>query len=239
MEQHNTFVDEECIEQSEVLKDADIREQLFDYLEETFGKIRILEEKRIARSRADVVMVMEQAVAGIEIKSDADTYTRLSRQVKDYDLYYDYNYVVVGSTHALHIEEHVPEYWGIVTVERMDREKLDFYMLRRAKTNPQQKLFLKLSLLWRPELVHIQELNHMPKYQQMSKQFVLEKIFKKVPKELLDEQISSELFERDYNSIAQKINTYREEHHQKKHRSRKRKSSRVKLEDGTYHAYKN
>lgn len=68
-----------------MLKDKDIREPLFDFLEEQFGKVRIIEEKTMGKSRADVVMVLEEELVGIEIKSDADTYARLSRQVKDYD----------------------------------------------------------------------------------------------------------------------------------------------------------
>ena len=64
-----------------MLKDKDIREPLFFFLEEKYGKVRILEEKNIGRSRADVVMVTDGAIFGIEIKSDADTYARLSRQV--------------------------------------------------------------------------------------------------------------------------------------------------------------
>ena len=93
----------------EALKDKDIREPLFDFLEETFGKVRIIEEKQMGRSRADIVMVLEGALAGIEIKSDADTYARLARQVVDYDRFFDYNFLVVGSSHALHAHEHVPE----------------------------------------------------------------------------------------------------------------------------------
>ena len=56
-----------------MLYDRDIREPLFDFLEETYGKIRILEEKMMGRSRADAVMVTADALYGIEIKSDADT----------------------------------------------------------------------------------------------------------------------------------------------------------------------
>ena len=59
------------------LRDKDIREPLFDFLEETYGKVRILEEKTMGKSRADVVMVTPDALYGIEIKSDADTYARL------------------------------------------------------------------------------------------------------------------------------------------------------------------
>lgn len=56
------------------MHDKDIREPLFDFLEETYGKVRIIEEKQMGRSRADIVMVLPEALAGIEIKSDADTY---------------------------------------------------------------------------------------------------------------------------------------------------------------------
>lgn len=65
-----------------MLHDADIIEPLFDYLEDSYGKIRILEEVEIARSRADVIMVTDDSLVGLEIKSDADTYVRLERQVK-------------------------------------------------------------------------------------------------------------------------------------------------------------
>lgn len=191
-----------------MLYDKDIREPLFDFLEEKYGKIRIIEEKQMGRSRADVVMVMPRAVCGIEIKSDADTYARLKRQVKDYNQYFDYNYIVAGTSHAMHVEEHVPAWWGIITVE-LENGRVDFYVLREAKENPKVNWKKKLSILWRPELSHIQEINRMPKYRQKSKDFVLDRILLKVSKEDLYYQISEELFERDYNEIEGLIRTYR------------------------------
>ena len=191
-----------------MLYDKDIREPLFDFLEERHGKIRIIEEKQMGRSRADIVMVTEYAVYGIEIKSDADSYARLSRQVKDYDRFFDYNYVVVGSSHALHVEEKVPEWWGIITVEEIAGE-VDFYLLREPGINKKVIWNKMLSLLWRPELVHIQELNQLPKYKQKSKTFVIDKIVEKVPPEQLGRQICSELFERDYNEIETMIREYK------------------------------
>ena len=190
-----------------MLYDKDIREPLFDFLEEKYGKIRIIEEKQMGRSRADVVMVMPEAVCGIEIKSDADTYARLERQVKDYNQYFDYNYIVVGTSHAMHVEEHVPDWWGIITVE-LENGRVDFYMLREAKGNPKVNWKKKLSILWRPELSHIQELNQLPKYRQKSKDFVIDKILLKVPQEDLCRQVSEELFERDYNEIETLIRAY-------------------------------
>lgn len=190
------------------MHDKDIREPLFDFLEETYGKVRIIEEKQMGRSRADIVMVLPEALAGIEIKSDADTYARLGRQVKDYDLYFDKNIVVAGSVHGMHIEEHVPEWWGIITVEWINGAA-DFYVLREAKENPKRRWKRKLSLLWRPELACIQEMNGMPKYKEKSKAFVIDKILEMVSEERLAGQVSEMLFERDYNEIEEIIRLFK------------------------------
>ena len=192
----------------EMLYDKDIREYLFDFLDDTFGKNRIIEEKQMGKSRADVVMITPEAIYGIEIKSDADTYARLSRQVKDYNLFYDYNIVAVGTKHAMHIEEHVPEWWGIITVE-MEEERLDFYMLRKPKVNPKMKWRRKLSLLWRPELAVLQQWNRLPKYKQKSKDFVIKTILERVPEETLQGQVCELLLQRDYNTIADTIAEFR------------------------------
>ena len=191
-----------------MLYDKDIREALFDFLDETYGKNRIMEEKQMGKSRADVVMVTPAAIYGIEIKSDADTYARLKRQVRDYNQFYDFNYVVVGTSHAMHIEEHVPKWWGIITVEEIEKG-IDFYILRKPTANPKMKWKRKLGILWRPELAHIQELNQMPKYRQKSKDFVIDQILERVPEEKLQLQVCEELFQRDYNTIREIISDYK------------------------------
>ena len=204
-----------------MLYDRDNREPLFEFLEFKFGKNRIIEEKKMGKSRADVVMVLPEEIVGIEIKSDADTYVRLSRQVKDYDLHFDRNYIVIGSTHSTHIEKYVPEYWGIISVEEMENNT-DFYVLREAKKNSKLVLINKLKIIWRPELAHIQELNQLPMYKQKSKEFVIEKIIEKVPIEILQEQLSEELFQRDYNAIAETIQNFRMENGKKKRRKKRK-----------------
>lgn len=191
-----------------MLYDKDIREPLFDFLDEIYSVNRIIEEKQMGRSRADVVMVTPEAIYGIEIKSDADTYTRLKRQVRDYNLFYDYNFIVVGTSHAYHVQEHVPKWWGIITVE-IENGKIDFYMLKQSEKNPRVKWKRKLSILWRPELAHIQEINGMPKYKQKSKDFVIEKIIEKIPEEILQLQLCEELMQRDYNEITDIIAEYK------------------------------
>ena len=182
-----------------MLHDKDIREPLFDFLDETYGKIRIIEEKTMGKSRADVVMVTEDALYGIEIKSDADTYARLASQVKDYDKYYDFNYVVVGTSHALHIREHVPE------------------------PNPKVTWKRKLEILWRPELAQLQDWNQMPKYKEKSKAFVKDKIVERLENGKIDEaqlkrQVSELLLERDYNKIGEQLAEFRRTARGRRHR---------------------
>ena len=134
----------------------------------------------------------------------ADTYIRLSRQVRDYDKYYDHNIIVAGTRHAHSIKEHVPEWWGIITVEEEDG-RLDFYFYRKPGDNPKLDPGKKISILWRPELAHIQELNGMPKYRDKSKVFVAGKIIQTVSYENLSPQISEELFQRDYTQIEETL----------------------------------
>lgn len=222
-----------------MLLDADIREPLFAFLEEYYGKNRILEEKQIGKSRADVFMITETALFGIEIKSDADTYVRLESQVKDYDKFYDYNIVAVGSSHAEHVHEHIPEYWGIITIDEIDG-KPDFYYFRKPKLNKKAKLKNKLHILWRPELAELQALNELPKYKEKSKEFVIKNIAERtkypedkkgrLEEEKLQLQICSLLMERDYTTIAERILEFKKkENHKLPKRTKRKKASTRKI----------
>ena len=167
-----------------MLRDKEIREPLFDFLEERYGKCRILQEKIMGKSRADIVMVTEGALYGIEIKSDADRYLRLKTQVPDYERYFDYNILAVGSSHALHAAEHVPESWGILSIEESG-EGLDFYELRAAGENKKRSLKRQLSLLFRPELSRILKRNALPEYSSLSKASLIRRLTELLPPEIL------------------------------------------------------
>ncbi|MDD6043422.1 MAG: sce7726 family protein [Eubacteriaceae bacterium] len=208
-----------------MLYDKDIREPLFQFLESRYEKVRIIEEKKIGKSRADFMMVLKDSIVGIEIKSDADTYARLESQVKDYNAHFDYNVVAVGSSHAANVSTHVPEWWGIISIEERE-DHIDFYILREMKRNPRNKLKKQLTMLWRCELAHIQELNGMYKYKQKSKKFVQDKIYETVDHEVLKEQLCAELFERDYTTIAEAINEYRVANGRKPKRKSRKYSKR-------------
>lgn len=190
------------------LHDRDIREPLFEWIEGRLDKVRIIEEKTISSSRADALAVLPNKLVGIEIKSDADTYARLARQIKDYDRFFDENVLVVGESHK-QAAKHLPDWWGIVTVGAGEDGLLRFETRRLPAPSPLTEQNLKLSILWRPELVHILQENDLPRYKERSKKFVIQRIAALVPEETLARQVSNELFERDYTTISAEIVAYR------------------------------
>ena len=86
-------------------------------------------------------------------------------------------------------------------------------IVREGLPNPKREKMVKLrnqlSILWRPELNNLLEINGLPKYKAKSKDFVIHKIAEKVDVEVLKPQISNELFERDYTTISQRIAEYK------------------------------
>ncbi len=213
-----------------MLYDKDIREPLFDWFLEHYGKVRALEEKIIGKSRADMVFVLPDAICGVEIKSDADSYARLESQVKDYDRFFDVNYVVAGSSHGMHISEHVPSYWGIITVEETEAG-IDFYMLREPEQKTGVTWPAKLSFLWRPELASLLEALGLPKYRERSKPFVIEKITAATGVKVMEDAVKKEylrlLFERDYTAIEDIISAFKKEQSLKKAAKRSVNSRRA------------
>ncbi len=180
--------------------DKDIRELLFDYIDKSYDKLRIYEELKIRSSIADVVVVLEDKLIGIEIKSDSDTYTRLPTQIKDYNHFFDYNYIAVGTTHTKQVHKHIPEHWGILSVAETEN---GYYIeqLRPAKPTPRLKVSYQIKLLWRLELNNILSKNKLPQYKQKSKRFVQLKLLEKLTPEKLKLDMCDELFERDYTNL--------------------------------------
>lgn len=190
------------------LYDEDIREPLYDYLEESFGKVRIFEEKIIGRSRADIIVLTERSIIGVEIKSDVDSYERLKGQIRNYNRYCDYNYIAVGQSHAKHVSEHVPKEWGILVLS-LEAGNIIVSEIRAAQENSKMKSSCQITMMWRPELQRILDKNHLPKYKQKSKKFVQQKLLEKLDWQILKTQMCDELFERDYTLWAEELEIYK------------------------------
>lgn len=208
------------------LTDSQMREPLFDYLEEFYGKIRIFEEKNAGASRADVIGVIDGALLGFEIKSDRDSYTRLKTQTRDYDDFCDINFLVVGKSHVKHAHEHIPEHWGIIVIWEGEDGQIQVEMDQLPAPNHKVSAANQLHFLWRPELARLQEMNDLPVYKARSKQFVQQKILERVPEEVLKRQITDLLFERDYQELLGEIAQVRSERAAKENRNPGKKKRR-------------
>ena len=183
-----------------MMYDRDIRPYLYDLLDEKFPRVRTFDEKIIGRSRSDIFAVTDGALIGFEIKSDADTYTRLPSQVKSYDKFFDYNYIVVGKSHAKQVEKHVPTHWGIIVLE--EGGDVSFSELRPAAPNPKIKVSNQLRFLWRRELVSVLEKCGLPKYTSKSRAFSEKALVQRASPEKIKATMTNELFERDYTTLA-------------------------------------
>ena len=179
---------------STALADKDIREIVFTYFENNCEKLRIIEEKTIDKCRCDFLIITPDSICGFEIKSDRDSYTRLARQVKAYDRFFDYNYCIVGESHKKGVFEKLPEHWGVIMVTNGGEVSL----LRRPQPRKKSLLKKQLSFLWRSELANILRRNKLPKYAQKSKKFIIGRLMEKLDEKRLKEELCEELFERDY-----------------------------------------
>lgn len=178
------------------MRDIEIREPFFLYLEKKGGKMRIIEEITSRKCRADAVVVKENILVGYEIKSDSDSYARLPNQVKHYNKAFDFNYLVIGAKHKKSAPKHIPDFWGIICVSE-DGDSIE--VVRDAGVNKFVKLQRQLEFLYRRELWAILDANSLPKYRNKSRKFMREKLLLKLDHSLLKEQMCNQLFEREYD----------------------------------------
>ncbi len=143
---------------------AEIRNALLDYIPRTLIRrrnIKLSEEFRICRgnSRADLAVFTRKAFYGLEIKSAKDRVIRLESQVQNYNEVFDYNYVVVTTTHLREIENIIPDWWGIVLASQSG-QVVRLRTIRRSNKNPSVNPLELARLFWRNEAVEILK-NHM------------------------------------------------------------------------------
>ncbi len=176
------------------MKDKEIRSILIEYLKINHKKYRIFQEKSIGSSICDLMLVTSDKLTGFEIKSDTDNYERLSRQIKEYEQFFDENYIVVGQSHIKSIEERVPREWGILSVNQSKIE-----LVRAPLRNKRVSRARQLSILWKLELKNILIKNDMSLYAQREKPFIISQIVEAIDHSKLGKQIAGELLSRDYS----------------------------------------
>lgn len=102
-------------------------------------------------SRVDMAIVNGK-MHGYEIKSERDTLERLPSQVESYNKIFDTITLVVADNHLDKVNDIIPEFWGIYSVNK-DKEKAHLVRRRQAKKNPNIDVFSLSQLLWKEELL--------------------------------------------------------------------------------------
>ncbi|MCC8444767.1 sce7726 family protein [Xanthomonas cannabis] len=102
--------------------------------------------------RVDVAVV-NGLLHGYEIKSDADTLSRLPSQVISYSAVLDKATLVVGASHTMRALSLIPDWWGVRIVKTGARGAVLIEPLRPARMNDGIDATALALLLWRDELV--------------------------------------------------------------------------------------
>lgn len=102
-------------------------------------------EIRVNNSRLDFLTI-NGSTTSYEIKSELDTLSKLEKQISDYLLAFEYNYLVIDKKHLDKAKEMIPENFGLWCYANGKYKKL-----RKATLNDQLDPETQLSLLTKKE----------------------------------------------------------------------------------------
>jgi hypothetical protein len=113
---------------------------------------RIVEELGVERggARIDVALITDRLL-GFEIKSDLDTFDRLTNQIHAYNRVFDEVTLVTGPAFADDAARLLPSWWGLMVAECTAGGLVRLRELRVAQRNPIQQALSIAMLLWKAE----------------------------------------------------------------------------------------
>lgn len=185
------------------LNDKDIRRAIFQCFSGNSEAQRIIEEFPMGDSRADMLLITRTKLIGMEIKSDRDTFVRLGRQVKDYERFFDYNYLVVGTYHVEEAMRTVPKHWGIYEVYEGENGRYVLECVREAGLSLKENLEEKLYLLWRNELMDIICDYRLSAHRLHRKDKMIAKIMRGLSGAVIQGLVCDALLRRDYSKYKE------------------------------------
>jgi len=150
------------------MNDVKIRQILFknqiNYKNTSDGDTMVIEELGInhGKCRADIA-VLNSRFIGYEIKSNKDSLTRLSEQIKAYNSIFDKVYIVIGHRHEKAILKILPNWWGIIVIEENESNDAEIKIIRDALINNNVDPLSIAKLLWKNEVLEILKQNNIQK----------------------------------------------------------------------------
>lgn len=135
--------------------DRDIRVLLHRWLEDKHAHqadTAIIHELEIPRPSARVdIALINGRISGYEIKSAADTLSRLDDQAPSFSSVFERMTLVVAARHIPKAIDVIPEWWEII-----ETDGFDFRTRRAGRANPNLNLSNLLHILTRKELLALQ-----------------------------------------------------------------------------------
>jgi hypothetical protein len=137
--------------------DPEIRAELHRVLQRRHRRspTRIVDEMTLnhGSSRIDVAAINGR-LEGYEIKSEADSLARLSRQASAYGRIFDRLVLVCAERHLVEARATLPAWWGIEAAEpRGEASTPRLRLVRAPGANPVVEAEALVALLWRPEML--------------------------------------------------------------------------------------
>jgi hypothetical protein len=183
-------------------KDQNIRKALVKELvleqAKTGHPTRIFSEFGINHGgvRADVVTV-NGIIHGYEIKSDADTLSRLPDQAQAYSQVFDKVTLVVGEQHVIEALAVIPSWWGVKLAKGTSSGSVVLTTIRTARKNQKQDKLAISRLLWKQEVIEILEsISSDVGIRNKRREFAYERLALVMGKAQLQEKVKDKLFNR-------------------------------------------
>lgn len=140
---------------SRPLRDIDVRKAAYGRL---FSHARacpdtlVIDELGLDHGNCRIdIAVINGHIRGFEIKAEADTLDRLPHQIAAYGKVVDKASLIVAPRHLGAALTIIPDWWGIVIVDRGTQSGLNFYRIRPERVNRGVNPLILARLLWRPE----------------------------------------------------------------------------------------
>jgi hypothetical protein len=142
-----------------LLRDTDIRmaaKALLLAHAQSFPDTRIVEEFGLSHGAARVdIAVINGHIRGIEIKAEADTLSRLPRQVSAYGRVVDLATLIAAERHIEAAAALLPNWWGIIEARKTRKDRVAFRRLRNERVNRGLDPMSLAQLLWHAEVAQL------------------------------------------------------------------------------------
>lgn len=140
---------------SRPLRDSDVRAAVYGRLlshARTSPDTLVIDELGLDHGSCRVdIAVINGHIRGLEIKAEADSLNRLPHQVAAYGEVVDKASLIVAPRHLGAALTIIPDWWGIVIVDRGTRSGVNFHRMRPERVNRAVDPLVLARLLWRPE----------------------------------------------------------------------------------------